>query len=130
LEFWFEKKPSGNPASGIQKVGINLMFDGLLLMRRTPFLIWLANPFWTNPNDQGCQIAYFQAKNPNLGKILRVLGSCNGSCCYILCPFGLFYGNLVYFVAISYILGLFGNFFPVLVHCTKKDLATLLMTRG
>jgi hypothetical protein len=27
-------------------------------------------------------------------------GSCNGSCWYILWPFGLFYGHLVYFVAI------------------------------
>jgi hypothetical protein len=32
----------------------------------------------------------------------------------------------VYFTAIWYILWLFGTFFPVLVCCTKKHLATLL----
>jgi hypothetical protein len=37
---------------------------------------------------------------------------------YILCPFGIFYGHLVYFVVIWTI-------FPVLVRCSKKNLATL-----
>jgi hypothetical protein len=42
-----------------------------------------------------------------------------------------FYGHFVYFTAIWYILGQFGIFcgyfgiFPVLVCCTKKNLATL-----
>jgi hypothetical protein len=36
----------------------------------------------------------------------------------ILWSFGLFYGHLVYFMAIRYI-------FPVLVCCTKENLATL-----
>jgi hypothetical protein len=40
---------------------------------------------------------------------------------------GIFYGHLVYFVAIWYILCLFGINFPVLVFCTKKNLATLYM---
>jgi hypothetical protein len=46
--------------------------------------------------------------------------------------FGMFYGHLVYFTAIWYISGLFGIFqsylvyFPILVNCTKKNLATLL----
>jgi hypothetical protein len=53
-------------------------------------------------------------------------GYWNGKCWYILCPFGLFYGNLVYFVVIWSILWPFGIFFPVLVCCTKKNLATLL----
>jgi hypothetical protein len=52
-------------------------------------------------------------------------GSCNGSCWYILWPFDLFYGHLVYFFATLYI---YGIFFPVLVCCTKKNLATLLDT--
>jgi hypothetical protein len=43
-------------------------------------------------------------------------GSCNGRCWYILWPFGLFYGHLVYI----------GTFFPVLVSCTKITLATLM----
>jgi hypothetical protein len=46
----------------------------------------------------------------------------------ILRPFGLFYGHLVYLVAIWYILCLFGAFFPVLVSFTKKNLATLATT--
>jgi hypothetical protein len=47
---------------------------------------------------------------------------------------GLFYGNLVYLAAIWYMFWLFGIcfgyleyvFFPVLVYCTKKNLATLI----
>jgi Na+/H+-dicarboxylate symporter len=41
---------------------------------------------------------------------------------------GIFYGHLVYFVAIWCILWLFGMFSPVLVCCTKKNLATLFIT--
>jgi hypothetical protein len=66
---------------------------------------------------------------------------------YILWLFGIFYGNLVYFMVIWYILWLFGIFYgylvyfmatylvyfmviwyifsPVLVCCTKKNRATL-----
>jgi hypothetical protein len=39
--------------------------------------------------------------------------------------FFLFYFRLVYIVAVWYILRLFGIFFPVLVWCTKKNLAIL-----
>jgi hypothetical protein len=63
-------------------------------------------------------MAYFKTKNPiwvNFG------GTCNGRCWYILRPFGLFYGHLVYFMVIWCI-------FPVLVHGTKKNLATLVST--
>jgi hypothetical protein len=45
---------------------------------------------------------------------------------YILWPFGIFYRHLVYFIAIWYILWLFCIFSPVLVCCSKKNLATLL----
>jgi hypothetical protein len=41
---------------------------------------------------------------------------------YILCPFGLFYGHLLYVVAIILVIG---YIFPVLVCCTKKNLAAL-----
>jgi hypothetical protein len=44
-------------------------------------------------------------------------GSCNGRCWYILWTFGLFCSHLVYFMVIWYI-------FPVLLCCTKKNLAT------
>jgi hypothetical protein len=40
-----------------------------------------------------------------------------------------FYGHLVYFVAISYILWIFGIFFPVLVCCAVKNLAAPLQSR-
>jgi hypothetical protein len=42
-----------------------------------------------------------------------------GQCLYILWPFGVFNGHLEYFMTICYI-------FPVLVSCTKENLATLL----
>jgi hypothetical protein len=64
---------------------------------------------------QGCQMAYFQTKNPDLGKIWRALEwkmlECFMVIWYILWPFG----NLV---VIWYI-------FPRLVYCVKKKLATL-----
>jgi hypothetical protein len=47
--------------------------------------------------------------------------------CYILWPFGIFYGHLGYFMTIWYTLCSFGTFFPVLVSCTKKNLATLAL---
>jgi hypothetical protein len=65
-------------------------------------------------------------------------GTCNRRCWYILFPFGLFYDHFVYFVVIWSILWsfglfcghlvylwLFGIFFPVLVWCEMKNLATL-----
>jgi hypothetical protein len=48
-------------------------------------------------------------------------GSWNGSCWYIICKIGLF-------GVIWSILGLFGISFPVLVCCTKRNLATLVTT--
>jgi hypothetical protein len=47
---------------------------------------------------------------------------------YILQPFGILYSHLVYFTAIRYILWLFGIFSPVLVCCSKKNLAALTLT--
>jgi hypothetical protein len=44
---------------------------------------------------------------------------------YILLPFGLFYGHWKYFMSIWFTLWSFGTFLPVLVFCTKKNLATL-----
>jgi hypothetical protein len=45
---------------------------------------------------------------------------------------GIFYVHFVYFTAIGniilYILWSFGKFFPILVYCTKKNLATLIHT--
>jgi hypothetical protein len=75
----------------------------------------------TDAAAQGCQMVSFQTKNPYLGKFL---GAWIGKCGYILWPFGIFYGDLGYFMTILYS---FGTFFPVLVTCTKKNLATLLL---
>jgi hypothetical protein len=65
----------------------------------------------------------FQAKNPNLGKLWS---------CLAIEVVGIFYVYLVYFTAIWYILWPFGIlscylviFFPVLVCCSKNDLAAL-----
>jgi hypothetical protein len=77
---------------------------------------------------QGCQMVFFKTKNPNLGKFaidnlsifyeyfvyLKAIGN-------ILWPFGIFF-------VIWYILWPFGKLFPVLVCCTKKNLATLFLS--
>jgi hypothetical protein len=42
---------------------------------------------------------------------------------------GIFYGHLVHFMDFWYGWWLFGMFFPVLVFCTKKNLATLVSRR-
>jgi hypothetical protein len=56
-------------------------------------------------------------------------GSCNGNCWYILWTYGLFYGHWKYFVAIWYISWSVGIFSPVLVCCSTKNLATLIIIR-
>jgi hypothetical protein len=65
----------------------------------------------------------FQTKNTNLDKFWRVLRwkmlAYFMAIWSILRPSGIFYGFLVYFKVIWYIL-------PVLVSCIKKNLATLL----
>jgi hypothetical protein len=74
----------------------------------------------TNGGVQGCQMAYFQTKNPNVGKIWRALQwrmlAYFMPIWSILRPFGLFYGHLVYFTAIWYILLSFGIFCCHLVY--------------
>jgi hypothetical protein len=100
-------------------------------------------------------MVYFQTKNPTLGKLWWVLhwkmlinlciyilynhfGQFFGHLVYFVCYFGIFCVTLIYFVLLWYILCYFGIFcvtlvyfvviwynFPVLVHCTTKNLATL-----
>jgi hypothetical protein len=71
---------------------------------------------------QGCQMVYFQAKNPNLGKFWRVVKwkmfGLFKTFWSILRLFGIFCSHLVCFVAVWYILWSFNSFFPVLVCCT------------
>jgi hypothetical protein len=50
--------------------------------------------------------------------------SFNGGCLCILWKFGLFYGHLVHFTYFVYFVVIW-YIFPVLVYCSKKNLATL-----
>jgi hypothetical protein len=75
---------------------------------------------------QGCQMAYFQTKIPIW---INVRGSYNErwgvyfmAIWSILLQFGILCGHMVYFMVLWYI-------FPVLVYYTKKNLATLLISR-
>jgi hypothetical protein len=79
------------------------------------------------PFDQlqhGCQMAYFQTKNPNLDKFWRVLDIGLFYChlvyfvvlWYILWYFGIFCGTLVFFVVLWYILWYFGIFCGTIVY--------------
>jgi hypothetical protein len=68
----------------------------------------------------------FQTKIPvwvNFG------GSCKGRCWYILWSFSLFYGHLLYFVAIWKILRSFAIYSPVFVYCTKKNMANMVSVK-
>jgi hypothetical protein len=70
--------------------------------------------------QQGCQMVYFQTKNPNLGRGFEwkmMLYFCS------IC-------HLPYFMANWYIFWLFGIFCPALVSCRKKNLATLINQYG
>jgi hypothetical protein len=73
-----------------------------------------------SPLRQGCQMAYFQTKNPSLGNFWRALQwkmfVSFTAIWSILQPFGIFYGYLVYF--------------SLLVCCTTKNLATLLSAKN
>jgi hypothetical protein len=66
----------------------------------------------------------FQTKNPNLGKFLEGLAMEED---------GISYRHLVYFRVFCYMSWTFGTvrgnlvFFPILVFCTKKNLATLYL---
>jgi hypothetical protein len=57
---------------------------------------------------QGCQMVYFQTKNPNLGTFWRAL-ECNFVIIWnILWPFGIIYGRSVQLVVIWYIFLILG----------------------
>jgi hypothetical protein len=63
----------------------------------------------------GCQMVFFQTKNPNLGKFWRVLQwkmlVCFITVWNILRPFGRFHGHLVDFMVTWYILSSFGKLY-------------------
>jgi hypothetical protein len=62
-------------------------------------------------------MAYFQTKNPHLGKFWEGLGMEN---------VGIFYDHLEYFTACGH----WVYFFPIWLVWTKKNLATLALGRG
>jgi hypothetical protein len=72
---------------------------------------------------QGCQMVYFHIKIP----IWEYSGGpWNGKCWFIIEPFGILYGHLVHILYGNLVIVLtFGIFFPVLVYCNKKNLASL-----
>jgi hypothetical protein len=57
---------------------------------------------------------------PKITILENIGGSLIVKCLYILWPFGIFYGHLVYFMTAWYIFCSFGTFFPVLVSRNKK----------
>jgi hypothetical protein len=77
--------------------------------------------------DQGCQMVCFQTKNLNLDKFWWTLEwimlKYFMAIWNILRTLGIFYDHLVHFMLIWYI-------FPVLVSCTKKNLAALFPTQA
>jgi hypothetical protein len=62
---------------------------------------------------------------PKIPFLVNFGGSYNGRCWYVLRQFGIFYGQLLSFMAIWCIFGSSGIFFPVLVCSTMKNQATL-----
>jgi hypothetical protein len=78
-------------------------------------LSFLPNRGTTKQGDRGCQMVHFKTKYSNLGFFLE---SYNGRCWYILCPFSVFYGHLVYCMAILVYLLVIWYIFSVLVCCS------------
>jgi hypothetical protein len=71
-------------------------------------------------------MVYFQTKNHYLGKFWKVLQWKM----LVFCIYFVYFAAKWYIlIVICYILSPFGTFFPILVRCTDKNLATLLSTK-
>jgi hypothetical protein len=88
-------------------------------MARSNVAVWHSDQFskqWSRLLCQGSQMVYFQTENTNLGKCCRALDWKMlihlMAICNILRTSGICYDHLL-------------HFFPVLVSCTKKNLAAL-----
>jgi hypothetical protein len=90
-------------------------FATALVVKSTPLINDSVLLFQNLTNEQGCQMAYFQTKVPNLGKFWMEF---QWKMLVYFDAISLFCGLLVYVMVIWYII-------PVLVCCTKKNLATL-----
>jgi hypothetical protein len=66
---------------------------------------------------------------PKIPICVKFGGRWNGKFYYIVWPFGIFFGHLVYFMAVWYSLRSLGIFFLFWYVWTKKNLATLIETR-
>jgi hypothetical protein len=111
-----DPEKSGNPDSANNGAIFFAVLDPKYAKRQNHNIIW--------SSIQGCQMGYFCTNNPNLYVYFRgpwtlvyIFGIC--SC-----------KHLEYFTAIRYLLWSFGlfytrYFFSILVHFTKKYLATL-----
>jgi hypothetical protein len=64
------------------------------------------------------RVARWYVFKPKISIWVNFGGPWNGKGWHTVWPFGIYYGHLVYFMAI-------GIFFPVLVNCVKNNLATL-----
>jgi hypothetical protein len=68
---------------------------------------------------------YFHTKNADLGIFWRALG---WKIVFYIMVTWFFIAILANFMANWYFCGQFGTFFPILVNCAKRNLATLLGT--
>jgi hypothetical protein len=78
---------------------------------------------YIHSRQQGRKMAYFQNKNPNLGEFRRVLEWKMLVYCITIWSFC---GHLVYILSYSEYFMVIWYIFPVLVCCTKKNLAILV----
>jgi hypothetical protein len=88
--------------------------NGSILIPRLAAKCSQCKQFWhasDTQHNQGCQMVYFQTKNPSLGKFWRVLQW------QILV--GIPYGHLVYFTAIYCILWPFGTSYGYLIYFSR-----------
>jgi hypothetical protein len=109
---------------------INLQFQAASMNHRANACSCLFCENWRTLlrcGKQGCQMVYFQTKNPNLGIFLEGLGMENVV---------KFYDQLEYFtsiwykfMAVWYSLWPFGIFFTIWYVWTKKNLATFVQSQ-
>jgi hypothetical protein len=100
---------------------VKVEFKNCTLTSNTIFLLRRWWPRFMN------RVARWFVFKPKIPFLVNFVGSCIRRCWYILWPFGIFCCQLVDLMAICYILCSFDTYFPVLVYCTKPNLATLFM---
>jgi hypothetical protein len=89
-----EKKPAETRSKIDFKMKLSIVFALFLLVAVEANLSVRMNPKHRTGVYQGCQMVYFQTKNPNQR------GPGIGKCWFILWPFGIYYDQLVYYMAV------------------------------